>query len=303
MSGQRLARFRLMTYNIGGRHDRGSQSDDVVRVIGEVAPDILAIQEATSYQDADGEWHSLLSEIVQAGDLGKHAHFAPVLSMREHMDVRQRMFVRGLFNDWQDWRLGNALLSRWEFVRLGDPSLPGTPRNVPLFRAPLYEGNRDTEPRYALVSRIRLPQLRPYVVGLHLTTLVGERGREGGSPAQPERREAAQALRVEQARRLLDLLRKQVLARGEVVVLLGDFNAPASEPCISSVLVEEAGFKRLDPENGQESTHPEVVEPIDHVLVYPGRRLVEYRCWIVDTPLARRASDHLPVVAEVAVAA
>jgi endonuclease/exonuclease/phosphatase family metal-dependent hydrolase len=271
-------------------------------VIGEVQPDILAIQEATSYQDADGEWHSLFSKIVQAGDFGTHTHFAPALSMREQMDVRQRMFVRGLFNDWQDWRLGNALLSRWEFVRLGDPSRPGTPRNVPLFRAPLYEGDRDTEPRYALLARIRLPQLTPYVVGLHLTTLVGERGREGGSPSQPERLEAARTLRVEQARRLLVLLQKHALAREEVVFLLGDFNAPASEPCISSVLVEEGGFKRLNPTNGQESTHPEVIEPIDHILVYPGNRLVEYRCWIVDTPLAHEASDHLPVVAEVTVA-
>ncbi len=219
------------------------------------------------------------------------------------MDVRKGLFVHGLFNDWQDWKQGNALLSRWEFVRLGDPSKPGTPRNVPLFRAPLYEGNRDTEPRYALLSQIRHPQLTLYVVGLHLTTLVGERGRDGGSPAQPERLEAARALRVEQARRLLTLLQKHVLARGEVVILLGDFNAPASEPCISSVLVEEGGFKRLDPTNGQESTHPEVVEPIDHILVYPGNRLAEYRCWIVDTPQAREASDHLPVVAEVALAA
>ena len=304
MSGQRLSRFRLMTYNIGGgRKDLGSQPDAVVRVIEEACPDILAIQEAASYQDADGEWHSLLSQIAQAGAFGNHTHFAPALSMREQMDVRKGLFVHGLFNDWQDWKQGNALLSRWEFVRLGDPSKPGTPRNVPLFRAPLYEGDRDTEPRYALLSRTRLPQLTLYVVGLHLTTLVGERGREGGSPAQPERLEAARALRVEQAKRLLALLQKHILARGEVVFLLGDFNAPASERCISSVLVEEGGFKRLSPTNDQESTHPDVIEPIDHILVSPGSRLVEYECRIVDSPQAREASDHLPVVAEVTIAA
>ena len=304
MSGQRLSRFRLMTYNIGGgRKDLGSQPDGVVRVIGKVSPDILAIQEAARYQDADGEWHSLLSRVAQAGAFGNHTHFAPALSMREQMDVRKRLFVHGLFSDWQDWRQGNALLSRWEFVRLGDPSRPGTPSNVPLFRAPLYEGNRDTEPRYALLSRIRLPELAMYVAGLHLTTLVGERGQEGESPAQSERREAAQALRVEQARRLLDLLQKHVLARGEVVFVLGDFNAQASEPCISSVLVAEGGFTRLVPENEQTGTYPKAVEPIDHILVYPSDRLAEYRCWIVDTPQARAASDHLPVVAEVAIAA
>ena len=303
MNGQPISRFRLMTYNIGGgRKDLGSQPDHVARVIEQVSPDVLALQEVASYQDADGEWHSLLAQIAQAGDFGENAHFAPALSMQQDMDVRKRLFVHGLFNDWQDWRQGNALLSRWAFVRLGDPSQPGTPRNVPLFRAPLYEGNRDTEPRYALLSRIKLPELTLYVVGLHLTTLVGERGREGGADPQSERAKAAQALRVQQARRLLDLLKEHVLARGEVVFLLGDFNAPASEPCIRSVLEAEGGFRRLKPEDGQKGTYPKVVEPIDHILVYPGDRLVEYRCWIVDTAQAREASDHLPVVAEITIA-
>jgi endonuclease/exonuclease/phosphatase family metal-dependent hydrolase len=303
MNGQRLSRFRLMTYNIGGgRKDLGSQRDDIVQVIAEVSPDILAIQEAASYQDADGVWHSILSQIAQAGAFGNHAHFAPALSMREDMAVQKRLFVQGLFKDWQDWRQGNATLSRWKFVRLGDPSQPGTPRNVPLFRAPLYEGSRDTEPRYALLSRVKHPDLAPFVVGVHLTTLVGEREQEGGSRPSAGRLEAARALRVQQAKRLVILLQEHVLAREEVVFLLGDFNAAASEPCISSVLVAEGGFNLLNPTNDQEGTHPEAIEPIDHILVHPVDRLTEYRCWIVDTPLAREASDHLPVVADVTIA-
>ena len=303
VNGSRLSRLRLMTYNIGGgRKDSGSQPDSIVRVIEQAAPDIVVIQEAESYQDADGLWHGLLHQVAQAGVFGKHVHFAPVLSMQGQMDVRQEQFVDALFRDWQDWRLGNALLSRWELTRLGDPSRPGTPKNVPLFRAPMYEGDRDTEPRYALLSRIKVPHLHPFVVGVHLTTLVGERKREGEPNPHPERLEAATALRVQQAKRLLVLLREHVLARGEVVFLLGDLNAPASEPCIATVLVAEGGFKRLEPSNAQEATHAEVMEPIDHIFVYPGDRLVEYRCWIVDSPLARGASDHLPVVADVTIA-
>ena len=182
-------------------------------------------------------------------------------------------------------------------------SQAGTPRNVPLFRMPLYEGNRDTEPRYSLLSRIGSPDLAPFVVGVHLTTLVSEREREGGPRPLADKLEDAQDLRVRQARRLLTLLKEHVLARGEVLFLLGDFNAPASEPCISSVLVGEGGFRRLVPENEQTGTYPKVVEPIDHILVYPDDRLTEYRCWIVDTPQAHAASDHLPVVAEVVIAA
>jgi len=301
MKADRSLTLRLMTYNVGGgRKGLGSQPDDVVRVIEQVSPDVVAIQEAESYQDADGAWHSLLSQVAPAGAFGNHAHFAPALSMQEHMDVRKELFVDGLFNDWREWRQGNALLSRWEFVRLGDPSKPGTPRNVPLFRAPLYKGDRDTEPRYALLSRIRIPQFNPFVVGAHLTTLVGER--EGEPYRQPERLETAQALRVEQAKRLLALLQEHVLTPGKVVFLLGDLNAPASEPCISSVLVGEGEFKRLKPAGAEGATHAGVTEPIDHILIYPSDRLLEYRCWIVDTPLARGASDHLPVVADVTIA-
>ena len=301
MNGQQVSRFRLMTYNIGGgRKDLGYQPDNAARVIEQVSPDVLAVQEMASYQDADGEWHSLLTRIAQAGDFGDNAHFAPALSMQQDMDVRKGLFVHGLFNDWQDWRQGNALLSRWAFVRLGDPARSGRPRNVPIFRKPLYEGNRDTEPRYALLSRIKTPGLAPFVVGVHLTTLVGEREREGGARPLAGRLEDAQDLRIRQAKRLLTVLKEHVLARGEVVFLLGDFNAPASEPCISSVLIAEGGFTRLIPENEKNGTYPKVDDPIDHILVYPGDRLVEYRCWIVDTPQARGASDHLPVVAEIA---
>ncbi len=302
MSGQRLQKFRLMTYNIGGRRDLDSQPDAISQVIGHLSPDIVAIQEAADYQDADGTWKSPMGEVAQDSGSEYHVHFAPSLSMREHMDVRQRMFVHGLFNDWQDWRLGNALLSRWEFVRLGDPSQPGTPRNVPIFRTHLYEGDRDTEPRNALVSRIGAPLLSPFVVGVHLTTLVGERDRVGGPHPQPDRVEVARALRVQQAERILALLREHVTARGEVVFLLGDFNAAASEPCISSVLLGEGGFERLSPVSDSGATHRGIGEPIDHIFVYPGDRLVGYRCWIADTPLARQASDHLPVVADVTIA-
>jgi endonuclease/exonuclease/phosphatase family metal-dependent hydrolase len=114
--------------------------------------------------------------------------------------------------------------------------------------------------------------------------------------------ETAQALRVEQAKRLLALLQEHVLTPGKVVFLLGDLNAPASEPCISSVLVGEGEFKRLKPAGAEGATHAGVTEPIDHILIYPSDRLLEYRCWIVDTPLARGASDHLPVVADVTIA-
>ncbi len=286
-----------MTYNIGGaRKDLGSVLDGVAQVVKEISPDILVVQEATELYDADGGRRSVLDPIAQAAGL-EHVHFGPTLSLREHLDVRKALFVHGIFNDWQDWKQGNALLSRWDLVRLGDPSKSGAPRNVPLFRSTLYQGNRDTDPRNALLGRINKAPLFPFVAGVHLTTLVGERG-SSPVPGRPER---AAMMRFQQARRLLDLLREHILESGELVFLLGDFNAVAGEACISSVLETEGKFVRLEPSNVGVGTHPKLAEPIDHIFVHPGSRLVDYQCRVVDTPMARQASDHLPVVADVRV--
>lgn len=302
MQNRDSLQFRLMTYNLGGaREDLGSTLSDVAKVIKEISPDILIIQEAVEFQNAEGVWHSALDRIAQAGEFGKHVHFAPVLSLREHMHVQKASFVYSLFNDWLDFRQGNAILCRWEFGRLGDPSKPGLPRNIPLYMTPVYQGNRDTEPRYAVLARVNRAPIFPFVVGVHFTTLVAEREKEGGPRPLPDRAEEAQALRLKQAKRLLDLLREYALEPGEVVFLMGDFNAIASESCISSVLEGEGRFKRLTPSQAKMATHPKVTEPIDHIFVHPSSRLIDYQCWIVDSPTARRASDHLPVVAEVRV--
>ena len=295
---QEKPQFRLMTYNIGGgARDFGSAIDSIIQVIRKASPDVRVLQEAAEFLDADGVWQGALSQIAEAVECGKHIHFGSTISMREHMHVKKSLFVQGIFSDWRDWRKGNAILARWEFVRLGDPSKPGAPRNVPLYQPPVYEGTRDTDPRYALLARINRPPVFPFVAGTHFTTLVAER--EAGRLPLPGRVEEAQVLRFKQARRLLDLLREHVLEREEVVFLLGDFNAVAGEPCIAAVLEAEGGFVRLVPANGPRVTHSKAPGPIDHILVSPGSRLLEYRCWIVDDPVAQEASDHLPVVADV----
>lgn len=297
MKRQQGLQFRLMTYNIGlGRKDSGSELSGIIEVVQDVSPDILVIQEAEEFQDADDTWHSTLNQIAQVGEFGKHIHFEPTLSMREHMHVRKALFVHGIFSDWQDWRQGNAILSRWEFVRLGDPSKPGVPRNVPLYLTPLYQGSRDTDPRYVLLARVNRAPIFPFVAGVHFTTLVAEREREEGDfRPLPGRFEEAQILRFKQSKRLLDLLKEHVLQPGKVAFLLGDFNAIPSELCMS-VLEDEGGFVRLIPTEGPSATHLKAPEPIDHIFVHPRNRLLEYHCWVVNDSVA---SDHRPVVADV----
>jgi endonuclease/exonuclease/phosphatase family metal-dependent hydrolase len=289
--------YRLMTYNIGGgRKERASEMSLVLQLIQDTAPDILVIQEATRWLDTDGLWHSNLDGISPLlGDDAGHI-FTPILTMTEHLHPENKTMVDILFDDYQDWQQGNAIISRWPFHRLGRPALPGIPCSIPLSRSPVYEGNRDTEPRAALLARIgRAPQF-PIVIGVHLSTLVGERGTDV-LPGKPE--QAAQLREVE-IRRLIGLLREHVLDAREIVFLLGDFNAALDEPALQCI-IDGSGFIAATPTQGTASTHLKVEEAIDHIFLFPPERIVQFESMIVDTNTARLASDHLPVITDVIV--
>jgi endonuclease/exonuclease/phosphatase family metal-dependent hydrolase len=288
--------FRVMTYNVGGgRKDFGTISGAVLESIKDLQPDILGIQEATVWIDADGKFHSMSANIAQAAGFGDHVYFGKTLSLQENMQVRKNIMLHGIYSDWQDWAQGNALLAKPGFSRLSDVGVPGTPRNIPLFRPAAYEGSRDTDPRFAIISRVSSPPTDPFVVNLHLTTLIGERG--GAKKEIPGKAEQAREMRVEQAEHLIDLLAPKI-AEKQTIILLGDFNAEAEEACIASVIQEKGGFTRLTPTK-EISTHPKVEKAVDHIFVYPPENIAEYNCWIEENEKTQIASDHLPVVADI----
>lgn len=297
MSDDRIRQtYRLMTYNIGGGHKAfNSSRQAAARVVASVSPDVLALQEVVRIQNADGQWRDELETIQASLDGPVSAFYGATLTLREHMHPAKQAMAHAVFHDYLDWQQGNALVSRWPFHRLGERTRSGTPRSVPLFQPVVYRGNRDTEPRAAILARIGRAPHYPLVVALHLTTLVGERGEHTvrGRPAEAAR------IRRKQARLLLDLLKEHALERGEIVFLLGDFNATVEEETIRSIIMEEGGFAYLQPRGEPASTHPEVPSPIDHIFVYPQERLAGYHCFIVESEEARQASDHLPVVAEI----
>jgi endonuclease/exonuclease/phosphatase family metal-dependent hydrolase len=141
-----------------------------------------------------------------------------------------------------------------------------------------------------ILSRLNVPPF-PFVATLHLTTLVGER-----QPDAPQGRMVqAQRLRAQQVEVFLDLVKQPVLEMKQPMILAGDFNAEMDEDCIQQLL--EAGFTRLEPNNAGPS-HGGSGRMIDHILFFPGERLLEYDCYIEDSDLSKRASDHLPVVAD-----
>lgn len=284
-----------MTYNIGGgRRDFGSLLDSILDVVRQTQPDILALQEATAWLDADGYWHSSVAFLSDVLGDGYQSFFGPTVTLQKNFYSGKSNFLRAVYQDLQDWQFGNALLMHKGFARLSDPNRPGSPKSLPIFRPPQYLGTRDTDPRHAILTRFPGGQIAPVVIATHLTTLKGERGApEKIFPGKPEK---ARSMRCQQAESLLELLSAYLLRSNETIFLLGDLNATIDEDCMKRL--HQAGFVRLTPKNDV-STHEDLHGPVDHILVYPAARLEKYHCQVIDTPLARQASDHLPVVADV----
>jgi endonuclease/exonuclease/phosphatase family metal-dependent hydrolase len=295
--------LRIMTYNIGGGRksiiagglvDYYSNLGSVIEVVRKEKVDVLALQEATDYTDADGCTIGAIQRI--AAECGfEHVFFQPTISMQKNLHVKKTVMREGIFNDWQDWRQGNALLSHVGFVRLGNPYKPGLPRFVPIHYPPIYQGDRDTEVRGMILARLDLPPVFPFIIVIHLSTLVAERGVSSSDTGVFK----GVDLRQRQVQIILDLIQGELLEKRQVVFLLGDFNAMANESCIQDILVKKAGFVRLEPGSGKQKTHPMVEDAIDHILIYPQDRMLVKSCVLSSSLAVRDASDHIPVVAEV----
>jgi endonuclease/exonuclease/phosphatase family metal-dependent hydrolase len=191
---------------------------------------------------------------------------------------------------------------------LGDGKKLGSPKNITIYNPKKYLGSRDTEPRYVILSRQKVKSLYTNLICCHLTTLVSERLNintpykklsANAKIALQEKKEEAELLRVNQAQQIIRTVEKYFKENNSVMFLAGDFNAIKSEPAIESILVGKANFKLLIPENDRVHTHIEAETPIDHIFVYPANRLVDYKCWIIDSKLADAASDHRPIVADI----
>ncbi len=293
--------LRIATLNVSGGEKtfgefpletRHSQQEARNMLIDRMNADLLCLQEVSQHIDADGITTSMVEDISQSAGYD-YSFYGQTLSMETHMQVKKDVMVRGIFNDWWNWSKGNAILSRIPFSRLSDTKRPGVPRNIPLYQPPAYEGNRDTDPRFALLARMKKAPF-PFVATLHLTTMVGERT----DPPHPERIARAQEIRRRQIQRFLDLVGEHILQKDCPLILAGDFNATPDETGLAELLESQNGFVRLKPEI-EAPTHAALDVPIDHIFFYPKDRLVEYSCWIEAGDLSRRASDHLPVVADI----
>ena len=292
--------LRVGTINIGGgeksfeefpQATQKSRQEALAMLVSRLDATMLCLQEVSEFIDVDGLTHNLMEGINKAGNYN-YSFYGKTVSMETNIQALKDVMVKGIFNDWWDWSKGNAIHAKYPFARLSDPLRPGTPRNIPIYKPPVYEGTRNTEPRFVLLTRLKEPPY-PFVATLHLTTLVDERHPQ----APPDYVEKARKLRRQQVEKFINLVRVNILEKGLPLILAGDFNAPSNEACIEEILVSNNGFIRLRPDEDGPS-HSEINDSIDHILFFPENRLLQYHCWIETNGLSRKASDHLPVVAD-----
>jgi len=282
-----------MTYNVGKLKDDPNRSDAILDVIQHFQPDVLALQELTITEYRNGLVQSFATPLI-TGMGYSNVIFGQTISLRDHFHLGKELFVDGIFQGWKEWQQGNAIFSKYAFVDINDPQVYFDGYNIPIFKPVEYLGSRDTDPRHAIFSRLEIKPHYPYIVNTHFTTLVGERGKE--EEIIPEKKQEAITLRLEQAQRISKLVKKHIIEQKKMLFLCGDFNAMEDEACIQDEFEQRLGLTRLIPEN-MEPTHPKLPKPVDHIFIYAGASCIKYRCHIVDEGLARKASDHLPVLA------
>jgi endonuclease/exonuclease/phosphatase family metal-dependent hydrolase len=253
-----------MSYNI--RHGMGNDgSVDLERIAGVISawdPDVVALQEVDVLNRRSGNSHQPLD---LGARLGLHAVF-------------------GCNARWADdesgpaAQYGTAILTRWEIVDWS---------NIPY---PRHEG---WEPRGLLRCVIRSPEVGTVVVyNTHLQ--VGDEANE----------DIAAAHRSEATAMLMGRVKDEA----HPVVLLGDFNAL---PGSGELQTLGDGPKPLrdawhaagnDPKAGY--TFPSSPNAgamrIDAIFLSPEWAVSS--CWVVTNGVARMASDHLPVAADLVLA-
>lgn len=207
---------------------------------------------------------------LQELDVGRarsgHIDQAEVIARDLGMDVQFFPAMRVM-----EEQYGDAILSRWPARLVKGDSLPGLKRMPGI------------EPRGALWSAIEIEGIEVQVINTHLGVLGRERSMQAKS-----------------------LLGPDWLGHPDChdpVILMGDFNTPPRSGCYRRLAAAMQDAQRAPGIRRRERTFPSRFPTLrlDHVFVRGPIEVLS--ATTVRTPLARLASDHLPLITELCIGA
>ena len=313
--------IRVMTWNIAG--SRYFEADGKTR--GALRRKLN--NKLRRFADVQCPHFILLQEIVRYGnrrapiDLVKPPPgycYEPTVSVDTHLRSHPRKWNR-YRKHWPPgtyltqgcgilWREDILHAPLWEFSGAAGESIE---KEVVHMNPGLYAGDRDTEPRLAVVTRfifdVGEKPLDVFVVNTHLTTLKGERE---GFPAKDE---AGSRMRLGQIDLILERIvtrhtawrRKQPESTGRaraVWIIAGDFNCTPASPEIAKM--KRLRFVDLNDDKG-DGTKAGMC--LDYIFAGPDyyaldHALVESQCKLNPSAMdSGGVSDHSPVFAQLPV--
>lgn len=254
--------LKVMTYNI----HHGVGTDDkldlprIANVINLAMPDVVALQELDRF------W-------ARSGHANQPQELADLLGMRYRYAPNLYLYPETVFE--ADREFGVATFSRYPIIR-NDHHLLHTPDGW--------------EQRGLLDTRVNVPGMGEVsVLNTHLQ-----------SDANGESRTAAWQRQDQSA-----WISKYIANLDVPVILMGDFNAEPESNDLDALTASKSGLADAWKLAGQGSgdtiihgAHGETRARID--CIFTSSRIVAMRAEVIDNALSRMASDHLPLVADLA---
>lgn len=254
--------LRLMTWNMGGvpflklpPEERDARKDACrqvfERLTAEYKPDVIVLQEVVLYSE-DGDQGNAKDRIVPPENYFYQAHMAIDTVRQNHPDkwdpIRSTKAGRwpekaylGQGNGFL-WRKDMPHCSIWDYRRKTVNTNARLEAEAVRVDTGIFTGNRDTEPRLAVVAHFIHPETRRdiFIVNVHMTTLKGER--EGF----PERDDRGSKIRRQQVNIVLngivsrynewrDKNQRPATDQRPIWILAGDFNATEDSEEIAKI--------------------------------------------------------------------
>lgn len=321
----------LINWNVGGgkffklvgeerERFKENLNSEIARLCEHWQPHIVLMQEVTRCRPSNGAVQDLIEppegyyyQMVPIHDTDMHSHPVRWRRYREAGGWGEGDYIgQGAGFLWRDNLSHGAI---WDFeISTCSPRL--SYEFVPIDTG-LFTGDRDTEPRAAIVTHFTLKSgagpRHVFLVNLHLSTLYGER--EGGG----RRDDMGISIRRKQLQVILEgivsrhvgwsiMLPDNPLESGSIWVIGGDFNTPPDSEEIAEVL--NNSFRDANPNKGQGNKTSGLGNDPTHTVDY---LFVNYlsdwtRCEEAfrkaaesnpEPDLSFRASDHYPTIAHI----